>query len=57
VVHELDVGARAALVKRHPQRVEHETVRMCAANCQPTTRRENASITNAKNTSPSQQRR
>jgi hypothetical protein len=30
---------------------------MWAANCQPTTRRENASMTKLKNTTPSQQRR
>jgi hypothetical protein len=54
VVDKFDVGAAAALMQRHPQRVQHDVVRMWPASCQPTIPRLKASRMNAKNTTPSQ---
>ena len=57
VMDQLDVGAarsRADAIRRASQT---RLARMCDASCQPTTRRLQTSMTNAKNTRPSQQRR
>jgi hypothetical protein len=45
------------LAERHPQGVEDQVGRMWEASCQPTTLREEASITKEKNEAPSQERR
>ena len=45
------------MIARPVTSISVSTMRMCDANCQPTIRRENASMTNEKNTTPSQQRR
>ncbi len=58
VRHQLEVGAGLAESRAPSAGVEHERrCACCAASCQPTILRLNTSITNAKYTIPSQQRR
>jgi hypothetical protein len=57
VMDEAEGAGGPALAERHPSASRTRSVRMWAANCQPTIRRENASRTKAKKTTPSQQRR
>jgi hypothetical protein len=57
VVHQRDVGARPSLGERHPQRVEHQRGAHVVSELPAHVRRLKTSITNAKNTTPCQQRR
>ena len=57
VMDQLDVGAGVATRERHPQRVEHEIGAHVAGELPADDPAEKTSMTNAKNTTPSQQRR
>jgi hypothetical protein len=57
VRHELHIGAVGSGGERHPQRVEDQVGAHVRRDLPAITRRENTSITNARNPRPSQQRR